>query len=105
LSTAPTDLVAWGALVGSFAPLLISVVQQPQWTGRVRVIVTVLASVVLGFATVAAAGDLTSARDLATSAGTILFASLVSYRNIWKPAGVTGAIESATSPTPGHREL
>lgn len=93
-------LVGWGALIGTLAPLFIAIVQQPRWTGSTRVVVSIIASAILGFGTAAAAGDLSSPKEIGTAALAVLLATMTTYRNIWKPSGIASAIETKTSATP-----
>lgn len=88
---------AWGLILGVLAPMLISVVQQPKFTGTVRAVVAVAASAVIGLLTVLAAGDFAVGEWL-TTAALVLVASHTAYEGFYKPTGVAKAIEEGTSP-------
>lgn len=93
--------LATGLQVGAVLPLLIAVVQRPNWSTRSKQIVAVVASLIAGVITVAAAdgwaqfqqGKLTTA----TIVG-VLLAAQTSYDVLWKPTKLAPVIEAATSP-------
>jgi hypothetical protein len=97
------DLTTWAALVGTLAPLVIAIVQRPGWSDAQRTLVSVIFCLVAGVGTAYLEGSLTSvdvtARGVFHAALAVVFSAQVAYRSFWKPAGVSGAIESATSPT------
>jgi biotin transporter BioY len=94
------DTAAWGLIAGVLAPLLISVVQQPRWSGRTRVAVHVAASVAIGLLTCLANGTLDSdAQTVLSVVALVLVSSSATYGRIFKPSGVSAAIENKTSPS------
>lgn len=95
-----TEIVAIILAVGALLPLLTSVVQQPQWSARTRTVMAVGVSVLAGLVTyVTQFGfEITSASTLITFVVGVALASATAYKNIWKPAGVSPAIEESTSP-------
>lgn len=88
-----------GLLVGAVSPLLTSVLQQPQWSKRVRIAVSGAVSIVIGFAIAAAAGQLDPGNLLGIIVA-VYTAAEAFYQKLWKVTGVAGAVEAATSPTP-----
>lgn len=93
--------------VGPLLPLLVAVVQQPNWSPRVRSIASVVISILAGTVTYVADAGLDFSNPpaiVAVIVGTIL-ASNVAYKTIWQPTGVAPAIEYATSPTAPSREI
>lgn len=100
-----SDTASWALLAGVLTPLLTSLVQQPKWSRRTRVIVSVIVSAAIGLLTLLANGSLNDGPQTALSAVTlVIVAASASYKTIWEPMGVAPAIESATSPSPSlHR--
>lgn len=95
------ELIASILVIGSLLPLLISIVNQPQWSSRTRTIMSVGVSILAGVVAYVSENGLdfsTPSNIVATIVGTVL-ATSVAYRNIWKPTGVAHAIEFGTSPT------
>lgn len=90
-----------GLILAMFTPLATAVVQQPTWSSRARSVVGAIASLIIGFLTVAASGDLGDATTLLTTLGVVLTAAEAAYQKVWQPTGVTQLIEFATSPRPG----
>lgn len=97
LSLGTPDL--WALAVGFFSPPIISVIQQSRWNARRQSLVAfgfylVVAAVTAWFAGLFSIGDIGRLALLVfLSAGT-------SYKALWKPTGVSPAIEAATSPAP-----
>lgn len=92
-----TDLEMWSALVAFLLPLVIAVIQQPRWSGPVRVGIMVVFCVLASLVTTALQGNLSTDRWfhslLVVAIGTIAF-----YQGVWKPALVAPRLERATSP-------
>lgn len=100
------DLTTWTALVSTvLVPLLTAIVQQPHWSKRLRTVVGVVVSGAAAIVT-----ELVTNPSLLTHEVTIplvigaITATVAAYRGLWSQAGVTPAIELATtSKTPaGH---
>lgn len=90
------DLQMWSLVVGTLAPTLIAVLQQPWWPKWARTVVTALFCLVAGGVTAWLSGELTG-RGVATAVLLVLVAALATYRSLWKPSGVTDAIEIVTT--------
>lgn len=93
------ELVASILAIGPLLSLLISVVNQPQWSARTRTIMSVAVSALGGIVTyVAESGlDFSSPSAIIAAVVGMILATSVAYRNIWKPTGVARAIEYTTS--------
>lgn len=91
------NLQALNLIVGFLAPTLISVINRPTWDSRLKVAVSVAFCVAVGFGT-SYFSDQLNPEDVTTSVLTILVASITSYHGIFKPSGVSPAIEMKTSP-------
>lgn len=91
------NVVLVGLLVGSVTPLLTSLIQQPKWSKNTRIGVSVVVSVLIGFAIAAADGKLASAGDVFSIIGAVLVAAEAFYQKLWKASGVAGAVERATT--------
>lgn len=100
------DTATIGLIVGVFAPLLTSVVQQPRWSQRTRAVIGALVSVLLGIGVCAVNGVFSDPSAFATgqtllaTVAAVLVASQSAYRGMWKQTGISPAIEVATSPNP-----
>jgi uncharacterized membrane-anchored protein len=91
------DLVMFSALVGTFMPPLVAIVQQPRWSPIVRALVVILSSVGIGAVTASLEGQLTGQR-WTTSALLVGTAAVAAYRLFWHRAAAT--IEHRTSGQP-----
>lgn len=94
-----TDLAMWTLLVGTLLPPVIAVVQQPQWSSRVRSLVSVATCLVAGGGTAWLGGAL-SGTSLVTTVLTVLVTALATYTGFWKPSGIAAAVEGVTSSKP-----
>jgi hypothetical protein len=86
----------WALAFGFFSPPVISTIQQRTWTPRTKALVT------FGFCIVTAVigtyfAGLFTFLDIGRSALLIFLAAAASYQALWKPTGVSPAIEKATS--------
>lgn len=91
------NLIMWNLIIGFLAPLVISVINQPQWTKKAKVYVMVIVSVIAGFVTSYFAGEFIS-KDIISSILITSVASITAYQGIFKPSGVSDKIEGVTSP-------
>lgn len=89
----------WSAFLGAVLPLLIAVIQQPQWSKQARTIVAVVVCAIAGAVQAYLDGKLASGVNVVSAIMIVTMAALTFYRNVWKPLGATGAIERATSST------
>lgn len=98
------DTVTWGLIAGAVTPLLTAVVQQPRfkWSSRTRALVGAGISIVVGLLTCLANGDLhvSEGQTILSTIAVVLVTSISTYKGLWKPTGVAGGIESATSAPP-----
>ena len=92
------ELALWSMLVGFFSPPVVAVIQQSKWTARTQAIVAFVFYLVVGAVTALLSGVFNTA-SLVTAVLVIFVTAANSYRELWKKTGVTGKIESATSPT------
>jgi hypothetical protein len=91
-----TDFEMYSLLVGFFLPPVMSIVQQSSWPDKVRAVVAFLACLVAGAGVAYFQGDLTGKRFV-SAALIVMTVGLATYRNFWKPTGVSPAIESKTN--------
>ena len=92
-----TDLMMWSLVVGFFMPPVQAVIQQTNWSSRVRSGVNFLACLVAGAGVAFFQGDFTGRRFVG-SALLVLVTTIAVYKGTWKPTGIAPAIEEATSP-------
>ncbi|MCU1677263.1 MAG: hypothetical protein JWM93_2021 [Frankiales bacterium] len=86
-------LVAVLAVLGSLAPHLVAIANQPHWRPWVKTIVSVLVSVVIAVSTLAAAGQL-EGKDLAAAITLVFAASQLAYGTYFRRTAQ--AVEYAT---------
>lgn len=92
------NVQVWGALLGIVTPLATALVQQPGWSRKRRQVVGVACSVLVGVATVGAAGELGDTSTVLTTLPLVAAAAQVAYTRLWQPKGVAPVIERASSP-------
>lgn len=87
------------AIVGLLLPMVVAAVIQPEWSDAIRSIVTFLICIVATVVTSLLGGDLGAPGfEWVTWFGGIYTVAMASYRGLYKPTGIAGAIEAATSP-------
>jgi VIT1/CCC1 family predicted Fe2+/Mn2+ transporter len=91
-----SDLEMWSLIVGFALPPVLSVIQQSNWSDRLRAVVAFAACAVAGAGVAYFQGDLTGERFVEAGL-VVLVSALATYRNFWKPTGVSPAIEAKTN--------
>lgn len=91
-----TDFEMYALLVGFFLPPALSIVIQTGWSDKLKAAVAFVACVIAGAGTAYFQGDLTGKRWV-SAALIVLTVGLATYRNFWKPTGVSPTIEKATT--------
>lgn len=95
------DLLIGGTLV----PFVISVINQThRWSSQVRGSVAFAVCLLAAVALARLHGELTPA-GWEASAVAVTGAAVVMYREIWKPSGLAGLVESTTNLGPGREEI
>lgn len=94
----------WALAVGFFSPPVISTIQQSRWSARTQSLVAFAFYLVVAAVTAYVLG-LFAIGDIFRLALLIFLAAGTSYKTLWKPTGISPAIERVTSPNnaPGHR--
>lgn len=92
-----SDLAQWSALVGFLLPLLVAVLQRPQFSQTVRTVVGICASIVAALITAWAETDL-NWHTWSTAVIFIALTSWTTYKRVWVPVGAAPLIEAKTSP-------
>lgn len=93
-----TNAQLWALIVGFLSPLLISVVNQPQWTRRARTAAQLVVSILVGLGTAYFAGDF-AGKDIISSILIASVAAISAYKGIFQPTGVSPTVERLTSHT------
>lgn len=91
------NLIMFSAVVAIFSPMVISLITQPQWSGRVKTFIMLGYSGVVGVGTAWLAGEF-AGLDILGSILTVILVTATSYQTIFKPSGISPAIEEKTSP-------
>jgi hypothetical protein len=94
-----TDADLWSLAVGFFAPPVISIIQQSKWSARTQSLVALAFYVAVAAVGAYLAGNF-DAGNLVRSALLVFLMGSAAYKAVWKPTGVSPAIEAATSPKP-----
>lgn len=85
-------------LVGIATPTLTSIVLQPTWSTRIRTLVAGGVSLIVGFLTAAAAGQLDTPENMILTLATVYAAAEAAYHRLYASSGLSQVIEKATSP-------
>lgn len=93
------DLLMWTAVVGFLLPNAVAIVNRPGFSPAVKGLITLVVCIIAGGGT-AWFNDAFTGRGIVSSCLVVAVMTLVSYQNLWKPSGITPAIERATSPDP-----
>lgn len=93
----------WALAVGFFSPPVISIIQQSRWSARTKSLVAFGFYLVVAAVTAYVLG-LFNTTDFFRLALLIFLAGGASYQTLWKPTGVSPAIQSATSSSDGKHE-
>ncbi|MEW9874046.1 hypothetical protein [Arthrobacter sp. HS15c] len=88
----------WALAVGFFSPPVISTIQQSRWSQRTQALVAFGFYLLVAAVTAYVAGLFTTG-DILRLALLVFLAAGTSYKTLWKPTGISPAIEAATSPT------
>lgn len=99
-----SDVVTWN-LIMSFisATFILPIFQRPSFPMWLRSLITVVWSIVVGFATVWFAGKW-DATNLLQSVGLVFIGAIAIYKGFAQPTGIAPAIENATSPGSARKQ-
>jgi len=93
-----SNLEMWSMIIGFIsANFVLPIIQQPNWTTRVRAIVTFLYSILVSLGYVFFSGQL----DLRNWVGSLLFvlvSAIATYYGFSRPTQLAPKLEEATSP-------
>jgi FtsH-binding integral membrane protein len=91
-----TDAAMYALLVGFLLPPVLSIVIQTSWSEKLKAAVAFAACLVAGAGTAYFAEDLTL-RSFASAALIVLTTGMATYRNFWRPTGISPTIEEKTN--------
>ena len=91
-----SNLEMWALIVGFVLPPVLSVVQQSSWSPRLRAVMAFIACALAGAGVAYFQGDLTGRRFVEAGL-VVLVTALATYRNFWKPTGISPAVEVKTN--------
>lgn len=94
--TLTSTLMQLALLIGFLLPHAISILNQQHWSPGLKSVVAFAACVVAAVITTAAKGKL-DLHHLTATLGVIYLMARSSYAGLWKPLGVSDAIESSTT--------
>ncbi len=88
-------LVLTGSL---FAPAITALINQPRFSRWLRILISVLISIVVALVTIMGTNGFTG--NWYQDVILVITVSTFAYETLWKPTGVAPMIENATSPLP-----
>jgi hypothetical protein len=91
-----SDQAQAAAAVGLILPVVLSIPLQSHWSSQAKMLFSLAAYGVSGVITALAAGSLTGSSWWQSALLTFL-TSAVSHEKVWKPSGITHAIEQTTT--------
>lgn len=86
----------WNLIVGFVLPPALSIVIQTTWSDRLKAIVAFVACAIAGAGVAYFQGELTGQRFVEAGL-VVLVTAVATYRNFWKPTGISPAIETRTN--------
>lgn len=86
----------WSLIVGFALPPALAIVQQSDWSPRLRAIVAFIACAIAGAGVAYFQGDLTGRRFVEAGL-VILVAAIATFKGFWRPTGIAPAIEAKTN--------
>lgn len=91
-----TDLYMYAALVGFFLPPVLAILIQTKWSDRVKAVVAFVACLIAGAGTAYLEADL-DGRTWVSASLVVLTTGYATFRNFWKPTGISPAIEKKSN--------
>ena len=88
------NLEMWSFIVGTFMPLLTAIPIQHHWSNTTRTIFGTALSIIAAVVTIWLEHGLHLDSDFVTAMLTVIVASYATYRNFWKPTGITTTVET-----------
>ncbi len=92
----PSNLVMWSGVVGFLLPLGISLILQQGWSDGAKSVVAFVCCLVAAAGTAYFSGNF-DGTEVLTALLIVFTLAQVTYRGIWRPTGVSPALEAATS--------
>lgn len=92
-----TNLEMWALVVGFVLPPVLAVVQQTNWSNRLRAVVAFAACLAAGTGTVLVQKDHWDWSEWVSTSLLVLVTAIATYRNFWKPTGIATGIEVKTN--------
>lgn len=93
-----SHLAEVSAAVGALLPIVIAVIQQMQWSSRLKSVVALGICVAAAAITAWIEGKV-DLHNLSVSLAYIYTLAMVSYHSFWKPTGVSSEVEAKTTLT------
>ena len=91
-----TNFQMWSLIVGFLLPPVLAVVMQSSWSDRLKAVVAFTSCAVAGAGVAYFQGDLTGKRFVEAGL-VVLVTAVATYRNFWRPTGISPAIETKTN--------
>lgn len=97
MDTTLSDQLLFSTILGAILPLLIAAIVQRRWSKAVKATVALIVCAVGGVGVAYYQGVL-DAGNIGRSIMLVAIAAKSLYESFWKPTGVAGSIEAATTP-------
>ena len=88
-----TDVQLWSIILGFLSPLIVAWAARPEMRPIFKILIQVVFSIVVAVVTAFLNGEL-EGRSVVSILLLVLASSTLSYRGLWRPTGVTDAIET-----------
>ena len=96
METVPGNAVMWAGIMGFVMPVLVSVIVQTGWNSRAKSVVAFVSCLIAGAGTAYFAGNFVG-QDIVTCALITFTVAISTYYGFWRPTGMAGRIEAATT--------
>jgi surface polysaccharide O-acyltransferase-like enzyme len=94
VATDPITVQYWAIVTGFFLPPLISVIQKSTWSQRLQAMVMFVVALIATLLQPWLYGQLDNFTDPAAAIILVLVTTIASYKGLWKPSGISPAIEA-----------
>ena len=96
MENVPSNAVMWAGIVGFLMPVVVSVLVQTGWNDRAKSVVAFVSCLIAGAGTAYFSGNFVG-QDIVTCALITFTVAIATYYGFWKPSGMAGRIEAATT--------
>lgn len=96
MTSVPSNLTMWAGIVGFLMPIVISIIKQSGWSDAAKSVLAFACCLAAAVGTAYFSGNFIG-QDVVTCFLITFTIAIGSYYGFYKPTGISGAIEKATS--------